>query len=99
MFTQLCDVDVHRAGIEVVVVNPNGFERKITFEYLVDVGAKQTEELGFLSGEFGHFVTNHKDLFLRIEGKFTYFVHGDVLTLLTFYSTKDSFQTEDEFFH
>ena len=58
VLAKLGDVDVHRTGIEVVVVNPNCFECKVTFKNFVDVSAKKAKEFGLFGGEFRHSKTN-----------------------------------------
>ena len=44
VLAELGDVDVHAAGVEVVVVDPDCFERLVAFEDFVDVGAEEAEE-------------------------------------------------------
>ena len=51
VLTQLGDVDVHGAGVEVVVVDPDLFECEIALEDFVHVRAEQAEEFAFLGGE------------------------------------------------
>ena len=41
VLTQLGDVHVHRTGVEVVVVDPDGAKRIITLQNLVSVRAEQ----------------------------------------------------------
>ncbi len=45
MLAQLGDVDIHRAGVEVVVVDPDRFKGEVALEYFIDVGAEEAEEL------------------------------------------------------
>ena len=79
MLAELGDVDIHRARVEVIVVDPDGLESEITLENLVDVGAEEREELALLGGEFGDLVINEKYLLLRIESEFADLVHGHFL--------------------
>lgn len=39
MLAQLGDVHVHAAGVEIIVVYPNGFQGIVTLKYLVGMGA------------------------------------------------------------
>ena len=41
MLAKLGDVNIHRAGIEIVVVNPDGLQGEIALENLVGMAAKQ----------------------------------------------------------
>ena len=41
VLTQLCDIHIHRTGIEVVVVNPDGLQGEVTLQNLVRVRAEQ----------------------------------------------------------
>ena len=44
VLAELGDVYVHRACVEVVVVDPDGLEGEVALEYLVDVGAEEAEK-------------------------------------------------------
>ena len=50
MLAQLGDVDVHRTGIEVIVVNPDSLEGIVALEDFVDMGAQQAQQLRLLGG-------------------------------------------------
>ena len=52
VLTQLGDVHVHGAGVEVVVVDPDLFEGEIALEDFVHVCAEQAQEFALLGGEF-----------------------------------------------
>lgn len=39
MLAQLCDIDIHRAGVEVVIVYPDSLQGEVTLEDLVGVAA------------------------------------------------------------
>ena len=43
MLAQLGDINVHRACVEIVVVNPDGLQREVTLQNLVGVAAEQGE--------------------------------------------------------
>ena len=51
VLTQFRDVDIHRARIEIVVVDPDLFQSKIALEDLVHVSAEQAEEFALLGGQ------------------------------------------------
>ena len=99
VFAQLGDIYVHRAGVEVVIVNPDGLERVVAFENLVDVGAQQAEQFRLLGGELRYLVADKKHLLLGVESKLSDFVHRDFLALLALYAAKDGLDSEHEFFH
>ena len=99
MLAQLGDIDVHRASVEVVVVNPDGLEGEVALEDNVDVGAEQREQLALLGGELGDFVFKHEHLLLGVEGEFAYLVHCHLFAFLAFYAAQDGLDAEHEFFH
>jgi hypothetical protein len=35
MLTQFCDIYIHAAGVEIVVVGPHGLQREVTLQNLV----------------------------------------------------------------
>ena len=41
MFAKLGDVHIHGAGVEIIVVNPDGLEGKVALKYFIDVRAQQ----------------------------------------------------------
>lgn len=45
MLAQLGDVNIHAAGIEIIVIDPYRFQRKVTLKDLIDMSAKETEKL------------------------------------------------------
>ena len=99
MLAELGDIDVHRTCVEVIIVDPDGLEREVTFKDLVDMGTEQTEELGFLGGKFGHLIVDQEHLLLSIECELTYLVHCEFLALLALDATENGFDTEHEFLH
>ena len=46
VLAQLRDIDIHRSGVEVVVVDPNGLERIVALQDLVGVGADEASDSG-----------------------------------------------------
>ena len=99
MFAQLGDVDVHRAGVEVVVVNPDCLESVVALKDFVDVGTQQTQKLRLFGGELGNFVVNHQHLLLGVEGEAADFIHCHFLPFLTFNAAQDGFDAEHQLFH
>ena len=99
VLAELGDIHVHRTGVEVIVVDPDGLEREIAFEYLVDVGAEQTQQLALLGGQLGHLVVDHKHLLLGVKGELADLVHRDFLALFALYAAQDGLNAEYEFLH
>ena len=79
---QLGDIDIHAAGIEVVVVHPDGLECKVALQYIVDMYAEQGEQLAFLRGELGLLVAKYEHLSLGVEGELAKLEACDVLLFL-----------------
>ena len=48
---KLRDIHVHAAGVEVVVVHPDGLQGKVALQHVVDVNAEHRQQLAFLRGE------------------------------------------------
>ena len=42
MLTQLRNVHIHTAGVEVIVVNPDGLQGKVTLQNFIGVRTKRT---------------------------------------------------------
>ncbi len=99
MLAQLGDVDVHGAGVEVIVVNPDGLEGEVALEYLVDVCAEQAEQFRLLGSELGHLVVDKKYLLLSVEGKLAYLIHCNLLALLALDTAQDGLDAKHEFLH
>ena len=76
MLTQLGDVNIHGAGIEVVIINPNGLQSKVALQDLIAVRAEQSQQLVLLGGKLSLLVANHEQLLLGVEGKLTNAVNG-----------------------
>ena len=94
MLAELGDIDVHRAGVEVIVINPDGFQRIVALEDFVHVGAQKAEKFGFLGCQLGHFVADHQHLLLGVESEFADFIHGDFFPLLAADTAQDCLDTE-----
>lgn len=99
VLAELGDVHVHRAGVEIVIVNPYGLEREVAFEYFVDVCTQQAQKFAFLCGKLGDFVIDHKHLLLCVECELADFVHRDFLAFLAFDTAQYGFDAEHQFFH
>jgi hypothetical protein len=50
MFPEFGNVNIHTTGIEIIIVDPNGFQGKVAFQNLVGIVAKQAEQFGFFGG-------------------------------------------------
>ena len=53
MLTKLGDIYIHATSVEVVVINPDGFEGKVTLENLILMSTEKIEKLRLLGGELG----------------------------------------------
>ena len=69
VLAQLRDIDIHRPGVEVVVVDPNGLERIVALQDLVGVGAEQGQQLVLLGGELGLLLADGEQLLQGVEGE------------------------------
>ena len=47
VLTKLCDVNIHRTCVEVVIINPDGLQGEIALEDLVGMTAKQYQQLRY----------------------------------------------------
>lgn len=99
VLAKLCDVNVHGTGVEIVVVDPDGFEGIVTLEDFVDVSAEEAEEFGLLSGEFCDFVVEDKDLFLGVEGELANLIRSNLFAFLAAHTSEDSLNAEHELLH
>ena len=99
MLAQLSDIHVHTAGIEVVVVNPDGLQSEVTLENLVDVSTKEAQQLALFGGELGRHVINNEHLFLGVESELTYLIHSNLFSFLSLYAAHDGIDTHHELFH
>ena len=79
VLAQLGDVNVHRACIEVVVINPDGLQRKVALQDLVGMSAEKSEKLILLGCQLGLLAIDGKQLLLCIEGELTDVIHGRLL--------------------
>jgi len=53
VLAQLGDIDIHRTSIEVVVINPDGLQSKVTLQDFVGVRTEQSQQFVLLRGELG----------------------------------------------
>ena len=67
VLTELSDINVHRASVEVVIVDPNLLESVVALQDFVHVCAEQTEKFAFLSGQLLGFTILGEGLLLGIE--------------------------------
>ena len=94
MLTQFSDIYIHASGIEVIIINPNSFQSKVTLQNFIGMRTKQAQQFGFLSGKLGILAINRQNLFLSIESKTANLINVTLLISLTTYTTQDSFNTE-----
>ncbi len=99
VLAQLRDIDIHRPGVEVVVVDPNGLERIVALQDLVGVGAEQGQQLVLLGGELGLLLADGEQLLLGVEGEAADVVERTLLVLLTLHATQDSLDAHHELLH
>ena len=45
MFAQFCNVHIHTASIEIIIISPYSLQRKISLQYLILMSTKQTQKL------------------------------------------------------
>lgn len=57
MLAEFGDIHIHRARIEVVVVNPDGLQCEITLKNLVGMSTKKSKKLILLSSQLGLLIT------------------------------------------
>ena len=48
VLAKLGDVDVHRTGVEIVVINPDSLQRIVTLQDFVGMSAKKSEQFALL---------------------------------------------------
>ena len=58
MLTQFSDIYIHASGIEVIIINPNSFQSKVTLQNFIGMRTKQAQQFGFLSGKLGILAIN-----------------------------------------
>ena len=76
MLAQLGDIHVHRTGVEIVVINPDGFQGKVALQDLIGVTAEQGQKFILLRSEFGLLLTDTEQLLLGVEGELTDMIDG-----------------------
>ena len=52
VLAQLGNIHIHRTGIEVVVIDPDSLQGKVTLQNLVRVATEQSQQFVLLRGEF-----------------------------------------------
>ena len=93
VFTQLGDINVHRACIEIVVVNPDGLQCEITLQNLVGMAAKQAQKIVLLRSQLRHLVADGQGLLLGVEHKLTDVIDRTLLVFLATYTAQDGLDT------
>ena len=93
VLTQLGDIHIHRTGIEVVVVDPDGLQGEVALQDLVGVTAEQCQQLVLLRGELGLLIADDEQLLLGVEGCVAVALHSRLLGLLTLGAAQDSLNT------
>ena len=99
VLAQLGDVDVHGAGVEIVVVNPDSLEGEVALKNLVGMAAQECEQFVLLCGELSLLVAYREQLLLSVEGEASDVLDRALLVLLATNATKDSLNTEHELLH
>ena len=99
VLTKLCDVNIHRTCIEVVIINPDGLQGEVTLEDLICMAAKQRKKFILLGCELNHLIAIGKELLLCIENEAAELIYCALLCLLSTNTTKDSLYTEYKLFH
>ena len=96
---QLGDVDVHAAGVEVVVVYPDGLQGVVTLQHLVGMGAEEGQQLALFGGELGHLLADGEGLLLGVEHELADAIEGHVFGLLALDAAQDGFDAREEHLH
>ena len=96
VLTQLCDIYIHTTCIEIVVINPNSLQRKVTLQNFVGMCTKQAQQFGFFGGQFSLLLGSRQNLFLRVECKLTNLIDVALLVLLSANTSQDSFNSESQ---
>ena len=96
---QLGDIDIHAAGVEVVVVHPDGLECQVALEHVVDVDSEECEQFAFLRGELGLLFAEDEHLSLCVEDELAELEAGDILLFLRLDAAQDGFHAIDELVH
>ena len=70
MLAQFGDINIHRAGIKVIVVYPDGLQCEVALKNLVGMTAKQGQQLILLCCQFRLIITYDQQLLLCVKSKF-----------------------------
>ena len=57
MFTQFGDINIHTTCIEVIIINPDSLQGKVTLKNLVCMSTQQTQQLRFFGCQLGLLIT------------------------------------------
>ena len=71
VLAQLGNIDVHGAGIEVVVVYPDSLQGEVALQNLIGMRAEQSQKFVLFGRQLGLLLANRKELLLGIEGELT----------------------------
>ena len=82
VFAQLGDVNIHAAGVEIIVINPDGLQCVVTLENFIRVLAEKSQQFAFLCGESCLLLGCSQNLLLGVKSKLTDAVERTVLALL-----------------
>ena len=99
MFAQFRDVNVHTAGIEIIVVHPDCLKCEIALKNFVCVFAKKLQQVALFGCKLRGSVVNFKRLLLCVKEELADLEIGLLGILLSVYTAQDSFDTEHELFH
>ena len=99
MLTQLRNIHIHTTGIEVVIINPDSLQSKVTLQNFISVCTKQSEKFRFFGSQLRLLAFCSQNLFLSIESKLTDLVDIAFFVLLSTNTSQDSFNSESQLFH
>ena len=99
VLTQLGDVNIHRACVEVVIVDPDGLQSEVALQNLVRVAAEQGQQLVLLCGELGLLLAYLEQLLLGVECELTQAVNCRLAALLALGTAQNGLNTEYELLH
>ena len=99
VLAQFCDIDVHGASVEIVVINPDGLKGEVALQDVVGMAAEEREQLVFFCCELGLLIANGEKLLLGVEHEAAEPVYRAFLVFLSSHSSEYGFNTEYEFFH
>lgn len=83
VLTQLRNIHIHTTGIEVVIINPDSLQSKVTLQNFISVRTKQSEKFRFFGSQLRLLAFCSQNLFLSIESKLTDLVDIAFFVLLS----------------